>query len=785
MSKWTSSAGPRQTKAVSEAINKLNWRGKTQLHITDHGQHESTPFCGAVSEDCQTAMQQIGERFAWTVTRENYREVVAAFEAATKSLVLPVVDNRSTPEERAERERIRMENERQDAERKAAVESSKSSLSPKVPAWADALIVAELDEDDSDLMTDYHNHKTTRHVLIGFRKGKREDFRQLRAAAAQFPETAHLGPGKDDWTVMIYAEEDKGQNVYRRREIWRDDSYQARHFHTEAEAKEAIEAAIVVARQKAAEEMARSGSRVVELDECLYGYDLCCESVEHRENWSMGGGNYLKASGRHSSGWKVRSRDLSELNRGAFEDGLPAAAPTAEQSASAAPVAGQGYQIEQHKHTKKGFDMSIVVLNDRVDRNRFEALRASCEGAGGWYSRQWGKTPGGFAFKQRESAEQWAASVFGGATAPAAAPEAAPAAEASPPTVPLTQGIAARLRTLAEGMAPEIENKRRPMTQSLTPKRQREYASRVIDGNNLERGQKALLSLADAWDLGDVPAVLQGLRTKSQVLPLVRIRTGSNGYYDVHETGEYSDQSEAGKALRALVEASESPEAKAAAAERERKQAIERMEHALVGLDIPGFFPTPRQVIEEMLDLADIRHGHRVLEPSAGKGDILDAIAERADEGGLELDLVAVEVNYRLGDILKAKGYKLADERDFLEFSEGGFDRIVMNPPFMKGADVDHVRHAYELLAPGGRVVAITSAGPFYRSDKKSQEFRTWLDEMGVYPQDLPSGTFNGKDSFRQTGVASKLIVIAKPSESLASEYAADGDEAPAAGVEV
>ena len=31
------------------------------------------------------------------------------------------------------------------------------------------------------------------------------------------------------------------------------------------------------------------------------------DSAEHRENYSMGGGNYLKDGNRHSTGWTVRS----------------------------------------------------------------------------------------------------------------------------------------------------------------------------------------------------------------------------------------------------------------------------------------------------------------------------------------------------------------------------------------------------------------------------------------------------------------------------------------------
>ena len=36
-----------------------------------------------------------------------------------------------------------------------------------------------------------------------------------------------------------------------------------------------------------------------------------------------------------------------------------------------------------------------------------------------------------------------------------------------------------------------------------------------------------------------------------------------------------------------------------------------------------------------------------------------------------------------------------------------GYDRIIMNPPFSDGRDIQHVQHAYNLLRPGGRIGAI------------------------------------------------------------------------------
>ena len=185
---------------------------------------------------------------------------------------------------------------------------------------------------------------------------------------------------------------------------------------------------------------------------------------------------------------------------------------------------------------------------------------------------------------------------------------------------------------------------------------------------------------------------------------------------------------------------------------------IVKAEEALIGKTLPGFFPTPKPVIIEMLELADIQGTDRVLEPSAGKGDILDAIRLAHPE----VNIRGIEINGTLRDVLIAKGYdETVEIGDFLEH-EGTYEKILQNPPFEKGADVEHVRHAFKLLAPAGRLVSVMSKGPFFRSDAKSREFREWLDSLDHDVAELPADAFRGVDAFRQTGVQTCLVTINK-----------------------
>ncbi len=315
------------------------------------------------------------------------------------------------------------------------------------------------------------------------------------------------------------------------------------------------------------------------------------------------------------------------------------------------------------------------------------------------------------------------------------------------------------LRKLADGLQKSIDDSRRPMTQNPTPKRTREYQSRLIDADDLERGQQALHALADASENGTLPEVPSNLRTKKAILHLVRKGIDSSGgYYDAIPHKEYRDTSNEGVALQELLEGRKGSEQREADSERARKQELARKEDDLRYQKIPGFFPTPQPVIELMIAMADLSDSDTVLEPSAGKGDIADELRR----SGIKTVSV-IEPVLQLREILRSKGYGVIGS-DFLEKEPREFyDKVLMNPPFEKGQDAEHVRHAYDMLLPGGRVVAVMSEGTFSRSDKKATEFRQWLESRDGFSEKLTPASFKGIDSFRQTGVAARLVFIDKP----------------------
>lgn len=167
-----------------------------------------------------------------------------------------------------------------------------------------------------------------------------------------------------------------------------------------------------------------------------------------------------------------------------------------------------------------------------------------------------------------------------------------------------------------------------------------------------------------------------------------------------------------------------------------------------------GYFPTPPAVVARLIELAEIKPGidRWVLEPSAGTGAIATELLKfKHNVDCVELLPQNVEV------LRKLLGVNCVQEGDFLAIApDVRYDRVVMNPPFAKQADIRHVLHAVNFLKPGGLLVSVMSAGVTFRDDKLTQSFRDLVRERGGDIEALPDGSF--KDS--GTGVRTVIVTI-------------------------
>jgi predicted RNA methylase len=167
-------------------------------------------------------------------------------------------------------------------------------------------------------------------------------------------------------------------------------------------------------------------------------------------------------------------------------------------------------------------------------------------------------------------------------------------------------------------------------------------------------------------------------------------------------------------------------------------------------------FQTPATVAARMAELAAIRPGEYVLEPSAGLGRLLDPLlAAGAKVAAVEVNPDVAAELYRKYEGRPVKLY----QRDFLACAAprtggGGsiiksfpdsppfFSAVVMNPPFHMRADIAHIRHALAFLAAGGRLVGLCL---------NTRHREAALQPLADYWQVLPAGTFRAEGTDVET----------------------------------
>ena len=181
-------------------------------------------------------------------------------------------------------------------------------------------------------------------------------------------------------------------------------------------------------------------------------------------------------------------------------------------------------------------------------------------------------------------------------------------------------------------------------------------------------------------------------------------------------------------------------------------------------------FSTPLPLAYAVLQAARVRPGEVVLEPSAGTG-MLAVLAECAlgsrAAGALHLnELAAVRAGLLEGlfpdaSVTRQNAEAIGDCIPHVQPSV-----VLMNPPFSttpgvdrrrRGADLLHVRAAFSMLPPGGRLVAITGHGCL----PGGREWAGAFGRLDPPPRTVFSVAVDGRAYARRgTGFATRLTVV-------------------------
>lgn len=122
------------------------------------------------------------------------------------------------------------------------------------------------------------------------------------------------------------------------------------------------------------------------------------------------------------------------------------------------------------------------------------------------------------------------------------------------------------------------------------------------------------------------------------------------------------------------------------------------------------FYPTPKSLLNKIFDGVDWKQVDTILEPSAGKGDIIEFIqnSEEANRYHHNFEIDCIEKDPNLQAVLKQKGFRLVHDDFFTFHTWKQYDLIVMNPPFSCGDK--HLLNALKLQEDGGNVICILNA---------------------------------------------------------------------------
>lgn len=167
------------------------------------------------------------------------------------------------------------------------------------------------------------------------------------------------------------------------------------------------------------------------------------------------------------------------------------------------------------------------------------------------------------------------------------------------------------------------------------------------------------------------------------------------------------------------------------------------------------FYPTPDNVLDSMLIDSTNK---TVLEPSAGKGNIIDYLYNQGAKS-----VYFCEINPELAEICKTKGKFL--DYDFFKLTAEDIphiELIVMNPPFSEFKK--HFLHAWRIAPEGCQIICLGNNDTitrYYDDSKEGEEIRMIVTDYGF--SDYLGDCFNTSNAERRTETPISCINVHKP----------------------
>lgn len=179
-------------------------------------------------------------------------------------------------------------------------------------------------------------------------------------------------------------------------------------------------------------------------------------------------------------------------------------------------------------------------------------------------------------------------------------------------------------------------------------------------------------------------------------------------------------------------------------------------------LDNDDFYPTPSNLAIKMVNMIDPSFSSRILEPSAGSGNIAEKVKDSHRYRRIDID--CIESDERLRSVLIGKNFNVIDT-DFLSYQPTKqYDTIIMNPPFSNGAN--HLLKAWEILYHGDIICLLNAETIKNPYSKERQLLLNIIDDNGSC--EFIENSFSYAE--RRTNVEVALIKLSKR-QSIKSDY--------------
>lgn len=169
-----------------------------------------------------------------------------------------------------------------------------------------------------------------------------------------------------------------------------------------------------------------------------------------------------------------------------------------------------------------------------------------------------------------------------------------------------------------------------------------------------------------------------------------------------------------------------------------------------------SFYPTPKNLIVKMVSRISGNDINRILEPSAGKGDIIEHIADCSYSHRIaRSDIDAIEIDPTLRATLWGKDINVVDS-DFLSFQGADkYDVIITNPPFDSGDK--HLLKAIEIMYSGEIIFLLNAETIKNPCTNTRKVLAQKLQELHADVEFIPNAFLQAE---RKTGVEVALVYI-------------------------